>query len=376
MAGLYIHIPFCLQRCHYCDFHFSTDMRYVDRMVDALVTELKNKASDWKQYTFQTLYFGGGTPSILEAEHLKDLLSAIHSEFSLESDLEVTLEANPEDMHPHKLKLWSEMGVNRLSIGIQSLDDSSLAGMNRAHTVEQAIEAIRAARTAGFDNISLDLIFGRPESTISSVQNDLDGLLAFRPEHISAYALTIESKTYFSHLERKGLLKPMESHEVAEQFVMIGRVLEDHGYERYEVSNYARPDFESRHNSSYWSGEPYLGIGPSAHSFDGERRSWNVRSNHQYMRSMETDLDYAQSEELDVKTRFNEYVMTRSRTKWGLDLDYARTAFGVDIEQRFEKELTIYHGKYRILDGHLILNEEGLLMADRFSSDLFLIDEE
>lgn len=374
MAGIYLHIPFCKQKCSYCDFHFSTDSSYHLRMMDAIHGELELKKESLKGQTVQTIYFGGGTPSLIAPEQLSRLLKQIHAHYDIESDLEVTIEANPDDLDGQRLSELKRIGVNRLSIGIQSFDDEILTSMNRGHNSDQALSAVGMAQEEGFQNISVDIIYGLPGRDLEWLKSELDRFLALGVQHISAYQLTIEPRTSYAHQVDKGLLRMPKDEKVAEQFEYLIKTFQRAGFEQYEVSNFAKDGFVSKHNSSYWRGKPYLGVGPSAHSYDGRHRYWNVANNHRYMKAIEDGTGFQEQEELDSKTRFNEYILTRSRTKWGLDLAYILEEFNIDLLDANAAVLRKYADGYSILEGHLRLNEKGLLLADGFASDLFLID--
>lgn len=343
-------------------------------MIRALLKEISERRGFLGGLPIETIYFGGGTPSLISAGYISELLDAIKRENTIEEQVELTLEANPEDLSESNLSHLKKLGFNRLSIGIQSFDDKALQAMNRIHDAKQAESAVKRAQHIGFDNISVDLIYGLPEIDMESFKKEVEQFIQLGVQHISAYALTIEPKTLFAHLLDKGQLKLPKEEEVIGQFDYLVRALENAGFEQYEVSNFSLSGLESRHNSSYWSGKNYMGLGPSAHSYDGHKRYWNVSNNFTYMAALEKGELMMEDESIDSMTRYNEYVLTRSRTKWGLDLRYMKNELGVDLLNEFSVELEKYRGTYSILDEHLILNSKGLILADGFASDLFLSD--
>lgn len=342
-------------------------------MVKAICLEIEARKSALDGQGISTIYFGGGTPSVLSIDQLSTILEVIRGSFILDPDLELTLEANPEDIDHTTVMAYQKLGVNRLSMGIQSFDDRVLKSMNRSHDSVTALSAVRAAQQVGIDNITVDLIYGLPGKSGQAFEDEVTRFLDLEVPHISAYALTIEQGTLYHHQVKKGTLIMPSEEIVEEQFFLLRNRLSAAGYEHYEVSNYARPGFISKHNSAYWNGVPYLGLGPSAHSFDGNNRSWNIANNHLYMKSIEEGESTSEEESLDTKTRYNEYLLTRLRTKWGIDLDHVKQAFGVDILESYRSVWSRYEGRYAISDGHLILDPEGLILADGLASDLFQI---
>ncbi len=342
-------------------------------MVDAICTEIQFRSAELAGQAVETIYLGGGTPSILSLDQLRKIIDTVKEHYSLDCLKEVTLEANPEDIDQSVADDLKALGIDRLSMGIQSFDDKVLQSMNRSHDSRQALHAVQAAQAAGIKNISVDIIYGLPGKSMVDLQADLDRFLDLDVPHISAYALTIEKGTLYHHQVNKGTLVMPEDELVEQQFFAIRNALKKAGYEQYEVSNFARQGQISKHNSAYWQGIPYLGIGPSAHSFDGRSRSWNVANNHGYMSAIEAGQPSMETESLDMKTQYNEYILTRLRTKWGLDLDYISQAFGVDILADYDSVWRRYQGRYVISNGHLILDPEGLILADGLASDLFQI---
>ncbi len=373
MSGIYIHIPFCKQACHYCDFHFSTGLGTKDRFLNALEMEIQLR-KDYLQVEIQTVYFGGGTPSILGASELKRILDTLRSHFIFSENIECTLEANPDDLDEAKLTELKELGINRLSIGIQSYHDSYLRFFNRAHDAQMARDCMPAARNAGFENISIDLIFGIPDQSLGQLKSDLEQAVQSNPDHISIYGLTIEEKTAFGNWYKKGKLKPLDEESSADQFELIMAFLKDHGFHQYEISNFAKPRFESKHNSSYWSGQHYLGLGPSAHSYNGATRQHNIPNNSRYSKSLEEGTVPATVETLTATDKINETILTRLRTSAGLDLEWLHHSLGHDLESNKPSELGsfIQSGWLQLEDNKLYLTDAGKLLADEITEKLII----
>ncbi|MBX7051091.1 MAG: radical SAM family heme chaperone HemW [Flavobacteriales bacterium] len=375
MAGIYIHIPFCKQACHYCDFHFSTTLHARSELVDALVIELDQRKHDAHDEPVRTIYFGGGTPSLLSGDELKKIMDRVFDTQVVISPAEITLEANPDDLSKNKIKELREAGINRLSIGIQSFRDEDLKWMNRAHLAHQADYAVKAAQDAGFENITIDLIYSIPSLSMNDWRDNLKKAIELNVPHISAYSLTIEPKTVFGHRKAKGLLTPTDESISQDQFLAMVDLFAEAGLLQYEVSNFSKPGLESRHNSSYWKGELYIGIGPSAHSFDGKNRRWNISNNQQYMRGIQRGEPMFEQEILTKEMRYNEYIMTGLRTIWGVELNYLRDHFGVDLNDLYPKEISYWkeEGKMIEKEGVMRLTPKGFLFADRIASDLFIV---
>ena len=373
MAGIYIHIPFCKQACHYCDFHFSVNTERKAAMIEAIVQELRLQHNYLGNETVNTVYLGGGTPSLLSETELVAILNACYQSFEIAPGTEITLEANPDDLSHEKLLTLRSAGVNRLSVGIQSFHDPHLQYLNRAHSAEEAVRSIRQAQDIGFDNISLDLIYSIPSSDHTIWESDLAIAMALQPQHISSYALTIEEKTVFGRQQRRGVLPKVDENFTVAQFERLLKVLNEHGYEQYEVSNFCQPNYESQHNSNYWRRQPYLGVGPSAHSYNRESRQFNVASNGQYFKALAENCLTFEREVLSSQDQINEYIMTGLRTKWGCDLHQVKEEFGYDLyrnNQAYIKQL-LAHRKAVIQKGHLILTKQGLLLADGIAANLF-----
>lgn len=368
MAGLYFHIPFCKRICAYCDFYKSVETARLPETLQAMHRELESRREYLGGEAVRTRYFGGGTPSLCTPEQLRALLDHAAGLFDCSAAEETTLEANPDDLTPRYLDALREAGIDRLAIGIQSLDDDCLRLMNRRHTARQAVEAVRAARKAGFGNLTVDLIFGVPGFGGDSLRRTLDGILALEAEHVSAYHLTVEPDTAFGRRAARGSFRPVEEQVSEEEFLTVHRTLTGAGYEHYEVSNFARPGFRARHNAAYWHGEKYLGIGPAAHSFDGRERHWNVASVARYI-----DGEEAEAEQLTEHDRFNEYLLTRLRTAEGICLEELRQRFGAERAERLRREAArwIAAGTLRISSGRMAVPPERFLVSDAVIESLF-----
>ena len=375
MAGLYLHIPFCKQACHYCDFHFSTSLGLKSRLVEAIVREIElRRAYLGPNATLETIYFGGGTPSLLTADELAQLFEAIHRHFVVAPQAEITLEANPDDLSDAKLRELQQAGINRLSIGLQSFYEPHLRLMNRAHTAGESTTAVRRAQDAGFENISIDLIYGVPASGHHIWEADLANAFALGVPHVSAYALTIEPGTAFGHRLQKGTFKAAPDEFVATQFEALLAAMRAHGYEQYEISNFCQPGRESRHNSNYWRGVPYLGLGPSAHSYDGQNRQATLANNPQYVAAVLERGDVPVTlDVLSATDRANEYLLTTLRTARGCDLAHLRTHHGLDLpatRAAYLAELQA-NGWATIQNEVLTLTDAGKLLADHITLELF-----
>ena len=369
---LYLHIPFCRQACHYCDFHFSTNTSRKEEIVQALCREIAAQKDYLGGSELKTIYFGGGTPSLLSASELDLIFDSIRSYHSVASDAEITLEANPEDLTLEYCLLIASKGINRLSIGVQSFQEKNLVLMNRNHQASDSIQAIQNAQKAGISNISIDLIYGIPSNSEADLDFDLEKATTLGVQHISAYSLTVEPKTVFGIQKKKGSFVEIPDSAMANAFMQVRHYLESKGYEGYETSNFAKEGHYSIHNTSYWQQEPYLGIGPSAHSFNGHSRQWNVSNNAKYLAS---GLELAEKEDLSLADQYNEYLMVRLRTKWGINLVYVRktlTRLGLEYPEK-EFQDWIDKGYAQIVDQQLILKGEGKLLADRLSSDIFVV---
>jgi oxygen-independent coproporphyrinogen-3 oxidase len=375
MAGIYIHIPFCRQACNYCNFHFSTSLHYKNDFVDALLKEieLQAKAGYLQGHTIETIYFGGGTPSILQIDELQQIMQQLHQHFSIDQFAEITLEANPDDVNDEKLKGWKQLGINRLSIGIQSLFEEDLRWMNRAHTADEAKQVISKARAAGFDSFTVDLIYGTPGLTDEKWLYNLNWVLQQNINHFSCYALTVEEKTPLDKQIRQHQKQDVDPEQQSRQFLILMDHLQQAGFEHYEISNFAKPGYRSKHNSSYWKGVHYVGLGPSAHSFNGSSRQWNIANNQLYIQSLKQGTISFEKEELTATQQLNEYIMTGLRLMEGCDLNYISQKFGSDKSAQLQTEAASFSSKGLLIktNDHLILTKEGKLFADSIASDLF-----
>ncbi|HWV28093.1 MAG TPA: radical SAM family heme chaperone HemW [Dyadobacter sp.] len=371
---LYIHIPFCKQACHYCDFHFSTTTTNKGAVVEAIAREIVLRKSYLPDGDMETIYFGGGTPSMLDEPELDFLLETIHKHFRVAAGAEITLEANPDDLNAASLKMFSQAGINRLSIGIQSFHEPHLRFMNRAHSAVEAEQCVRLAQQAGIDNISIDLIYAIPAENHDILLRDLSKAFTLNVPHISAYCLTIEPQTAFGSWLKKKKIKPIEEEYAAQQFEILVSSLRENGYEQYEISNFARNGLHSNHNSSYWKQHSYLGVGPSAHSYNGTSREYNISNNAKYLEAIQKDVIPSTIETLSAADQTNEYLLTGLRTKWGVELQKLETlsAGEFGVQAKGELERMVRKGWIREDSGILVLTEAGKLFADRIASDLFI----
>jgi len=373
---IYFHIPFCKQACHYCDFHFSTSLKYKAEMLEALSEEVMLRSSYLPDNVVHSIYFGGGTPSILEADDIQRLIDRVAMHFEIAPDAEITLEANPDDLNTQKVAALRHTAINRFSIGIQSFFEEDLRWMNRAHHAQEAEASLKRVQDAGFENITCDLIYGFPLLTDEKWQANIAMLTTNQISHISSYAMTVEERTALDYMIRKGKTAPLNEEQSATQFEILMEILLEKGYEHYEISNFSLPGMYAKHNTNYWRGQHYLGIGPSAHSFNGHSRSWNIANNMRYIEDIQRGQPPLQSETLSSTDQVNEYVMTSLRTMWGMDLDVIEKRFGLEIRQRIEEEvLPFIHAAEVIRIGNSIrLTTKGKLLADHIASSLFLTE--
>ncbi len=377
MAGIYIHIPFCKQRCTYCDFHFSTTFEsYRSRMVEAMATEIQRKGQEYKvgNEEIKTLYFGGGTPSLLHKEELALLVNTVNTFFG-NTYVECTLEANPDDITLEKVKEWKRLGINRLSIGLQSFKENDLKWMNRAHNVEQSYSCVEIAIAGGIENITVDLMYGLPALTDEEWKSHVYTVSQMGVQHVSAYCLTIEERTAMANKVAKEELVVLDEEQQARQFEILIQTLKEQGFNQYEISNFAKEGFESKHNSAYWTGEHYFGIGPSAHSFNGSNRSWNLANNSLYMKNIEANQKWFEEEVLTSIDRFNELILTGLRMSNGLSIERLNNILPLDnsflsMLQAFEKE-----GLLLIDHNYIVLTHKGRLQADHIASELFKVND-
>jgi oxygen-independent coproporphyrinogen-3 oxidase len=369
MAGIYLHIPFCRQACHYCNFHFSTSLKGKNDFIPALLKEMDRRKDYIGSSTVATVYLGGGTPSLLEPAQLAAVLDRLREIHVLQPDVEITMEANPDDMaDPATVRAWREAGINRLSVGIQSFFEADLEWMNRAHNAVQAAECIRIAQGEGFDNLSIDLIYGGPTLPDSHWKMNVERAVALQIPHLSCYALTVEPRTALDQLIRVHKRQDVSPDDQARQFLLLMEWTEQAGYEHYEISNFALPGHRSRHNSAYWQGETYLGLGPSAHSFNGMSREWNVSNNAQYIAGNTPP----EKEILTPVQQLNEYIMISLRTMEGSNLPYIAGRFGTEAAQTLARRAQRYEQQGQmIVSDKLILTRDGKLLADGIAADLF-----
>jgi oxygen-independent coproporphyrinogen III oxidase len=375
MAGIYVHIPFCKKACHYCNFHFSVSVKNKNDFIAALLKETLLRKNYLQQEAIQTIYFGGGTPSLLEKEDLLQVCRQLSDCFTIAPDAEITLEANPDDITIEKLHDWKTAGINRLSIGIQSFFEADLQWMNRAHNASQAKTCIGLAQRAGFDNLSIDLIYGTPGLTDEQWRENVSAALALNIPHLSCYALTVEPGTALHTMIAQHKKQDVDAEKQARHFLLLMDWLQQAGYEHYEISNFAKPGYSSRHNSAYWGGKKYLGLGPSAHSFNGDSRQWNVASNPRYIQSLDLGIVPSEEEKLTRIQHLNEYIMTSLRTQEGLDLMHIETSFGKIARDQLQKNSHKFiTGEKLLLNGAVLqLTKEGKLFADGIAADLFFL---
>lgn len=373
MAGIYIHIPFCKQACYYCDFHFSSYLALKEDLVDAMVKEIFLQTK-YLSEPIDTIYFGGGTPSLLNDEELEKIFTALYKTFQISSNPEITLEANPDDLNSSKLAMLKSIGVNRLSIGIQTFNDPLLKFLNRLHSSQQAIKAYHEARLLGFENISCDLIYAIPGQSQEILANDLETLVRLSPDHISAYCLTIEERTVFGNWSRKNKFKQVDEEIAVSHTETVWQYLTHHLYEQYEISNFCQNEKYSRHNSSYWKDVSYLGIGPGAHSYNGKMRQYNISNNNLYIKSISKGENPTTLMDLSVVDSINEYILTSLRTKWGCNLDHLSNKFNFILPDQLKRKINKFEkeGLLIAITSSIILTEKGKLLADFIASELFV----
>ena len=375
MAGIYIHIPFCKQACHYCDFHFSTSLKKKDELIECLVRELELRKNELQNQSIETIYFGGGTPSLLTRDELELLINTVYENYTISENPEITLEANPDDLSKDLIIQLSKSPINRLSIGIQSFFERDLKLMNRAHNTKEALECLEIA-TQYFDNISIDLIYGIPGLSNEEWIENIETALSFNVPHISCYALTVEPKTALETFIKKGIIDNVDDDLAQEQFNILVDKLEVSGFINYELSNFGKPHYFSRNNSAYWQGKLYLGIGPSAHSFNGDRRSWNVSNNTKYIKTIQKNELPSESETLSKTDKFNEYIMTGLRTIWGVSLEKVENDFGENYKKQLLQQSEIYIKEHLLYieDDKLLTTKKGKFLSDGIASNLFKIN--
>ncbi|WP_055097333.1 radical SAM family heme chaperone HemW [Flavobacterium aquidurense] len=377
MSGIYIHIPFCKQACHYCDFHFSTSMKKKDEMVLALAKEIVMRKNEFSTEIIETIYFGGGTPSVLTNDEINFLIDTAYSNYNVVENPEITLEANPDDLSTERILELSKSPINRLSIGIQSFYEEDLKMMNRAHNSAEAINCLQEA-TKYFDNISLDLIYGIPGLTDEMWRKNIETALSFRIPHISSYALTVEPKTALRKLIDTGKIAELQDEVASNHFIILVETLQKNGFIHYELSNFGKENYFSKNNSAYWLGKKYIGIGPSAHSYDGEKRGWNIANNSLYIKSILNDELPIETEILTISDRYNEYIMTGLRTIWGVSLERIENEFGLEYLNYLKKQSQKFLNDDLLFIENKILKPtaKGKFLTDGIASDLFYLNLE
>jgi oxygen-independent coproporphyrinogen-3 oxidase len=375
LSGIYIHIPFCKQACHYCDFHFSTSLKLKSNLVAAILTEIDLRLPYLKNKNIETIYFGGGTPSLLSEKELFLILEKIYKTYNVSSHAEITLEANPDDLSIEKLKELKRLEINRLSIGLQSYNDEELIWMNRAHTAAESEASVKRSQDKGFENISIDLIYGSKFSNLANWKRTLDKTIALDVKHISSYNLTIEDKTKLGHDFKVKKELAIDDEKSSEMFLEMIDRLEKNKFIHYEISNFGKENYFSNHNSNYWKGIEYIGFGPSAHSFDGVSRQWNISNNSLYIKNVnDKDVSYFEDEILSESDQFNEYILTSLRTIWGIDAEVLKNKFSSEITNAFNQKINIYISKEMITltKNQYVLTSNGKLFADKIASELFV----
>ena len=378
MAGIYVHIPFCKKLCFYCDFYHVVSVNDNSAFIDALLKEASLRKDYLESETVSTIYLGGGTPSVFSIKNLGTILNHINKLFSIEKDCEISIELNPDDILPAYLEGLKNLNINRISLGIQSWRDSDLKILNRRHDSAQAIKALKDTLDAGFENVTIDLIYGIPGMSLKEWESNLDFSFSFDIKHLSAYHLTFEPGTVFGKMLERGAISEIDENDSVAQFNILIEKAESAGFIQYEISNFGKPGYFSLHNSNYWKQVSYLGLGPSAHSFNGYSRQWNIRDLKGYIKSINAGKSFYESEELNTKTRFNEYIMTSLRTMWGIDLEY--------VEKMFEKEGYDYiinlagkfknYGLMKQEKKSLVLTNQGKLISDNIISEFMIPAEE
>ncbi len=375
MAGIYIHIPFCKKACHYCNFHFSTSIQKAPEMIEAIIKEMSLRANEITEVV-STIYFGGGTPSLIEPKAISMLLHQAHQLFDVSPTVEITLEANPDDITETKAKEWKSIGINRFSLGIQSFSDEYLTWMNRAHNAHQSFAAIETIRAVGFENFSIDLIYGTPGQTQQGWMSDLQTAIDLKIPHLSCYALTVEEKTALASLIKKGNKQDINPNEQADRFEALVAMTDNAGYHHYEISNFSLPGYESKHNSAYWEGISYLGLGPSAHSYNGSIRKWNISNNIKYIEGINNNIPLIEEEILSSNNKINEYCMTAIRRSKGIEKNKLFEMGGQALVDTMSKFIQPHIERKNIIEDENSwrLTNEGKFFADGIAASLFLID--
>ncbi|WP_104735432.1 radical SAM family heme chaperone HemW [Hanstruepera ponticola] len=375
MAGIYIHIPFCKQACHYCDFHFSTSLKKKGDMVFALQNELLLRKGELKNQVVETIYFGGGTPSLLTNDEIQEIINSVYSNYKVVENPEITLEANPDDLTNKCINELIDSPINRLSIGIQSFFEDDLKLMNRAHNANEAKSCLEEV-TKHFDNISIDLIYGIPNATNAQWLENIETALSYGVPHISCYALTVEPKTALHSFIKKGIIEDVDDEAALEQFHILLDILESNNFVHYELSNFGKTGYFSKNNTAYWQGKPYLGIGPSSHSFNGKQRGWNVRNNNKYIKSLQDNQLPIEWEVLTKTDRYNEYIMTGLRTIWGVSLSKIEAEFGISYKKYLLQQADKFINQHLLYidNNQLLATKKGKFLSDGIASDLFKLN--
>ncbi len=376
MQGIYLHIPFCKQACHYCDFHFSTSLKHKTALIDALHKEIELRKNYLDNSAINSIYFGGGTPSLLSIAEIEGLLNTIAKNFSFDGSAEITLEANPDDISTQKVNEFKQAGINRLSIGIQSFFEEDLVWMNRAHSASEAETCIDIALQSGIENMTADLIYGYPLLSDEKWASNIEKMLSSGVNHLSAYSLTVEPKTALAHQIKKGTSPVPLAESAAHHFEMLMDAIALKGWTHYEISNYCKTDNYALHNTNYWKNKPYLGLGPSAHSYNGVARQWNIANNAQYIKKIEEGILPAETEKLTKTDTYNEYVMTRLRTKWGISLEDVVQSWGDVFAEHLKNEVQpfIANNKVKFVNNTYTLTQKGKLLADYIAGELFWLN--
>lgn len=375
MAGIYIHIPFCKKRCTYCDFYTEVAPKLIPVLIDSIIKEFNIRKDYLDKETIKTIYFGGGTPSILSKNEFERIFEAIYTNFSVDIDAEITFEANPDDLTINFLESIRSLPFNRMSIGIQSFDDIDLKRINRRHSGKQAIEAVHNAQIAGFNNISIDLIYGLPFQTLETWEKQIDTAFKLNVQHISAYGLTYEEGTMLWKQREKGELKPVDDETMLEMYGLLDKIMKQNSFEEYEISNFSLPNYRSKHNTSYWKQKPYIGIGPSAHSYDLNSRQWNVASITDYVKAISENTSFFEKEVLTLYDKYNDFVMVSLRTSDGLDLEELETRFGTDLKAYCLQNLKTFIDSKKVdySDGKLRLTAEGIHISNLILIELMKV---
>ena len=375
MSGIYIHIPFCRQKCYYCDFYKTINTSLIKKFLFALKLEIQQRKNYLEKESVETIYFGGGTPSVLQESELNEILSFVNKEFQVLPDAEITFEANPDDLSIPYLKSIYNAGVNRLSIGIQSFQNEYLKEMNRRHNAIQAVESVENAVKVGINNISVDLIYGLPKLTNNDWEASLNQVFQLPVQHLSAYHLTYHEGTVFYTRLKKGTLKELKEPDSISQFKVLIELAEKNGFQQYEISNFAKNQMYSKHNTSYWMGKKYLGLGPSAHSFNGASRRWNISNVESYIKAIENSHSYFEEEILSENEKYNEYILTRIRTIWGVSKNFIQSNFGEEKATHFLKNIEKYKTTDLVILNNDVftLSKNGLFVSDEIMADLMII---